>query len=256
MKYLKYLLFITVVISSCKTKKYQINAPVIAKKMNANKVSRKHIAADFNKKTVDAKLNVVFKNNRENQSFSLQLKIEKDKTIWLKGSKVISIFKAKITPNSVQYYSPYAKNYFEGDFSMLKNLLGVDINFNQLQNLLLGQAMAELDQEKQPAKIIDNLYELTPKIESPLLTSLFYINPLHFKLSKQSFTRLEKNQKLDILYPEYLEKEHELFPKNIVINAQKGEKFTHIEMSVRSVIFDTDLNMPFTIPTGYKKLTF
>ena len=49
--------------------------------------------------------------------------------------KFINVFKAKITPDKVRFYSPVEKKYFEGDFSMLEKLLGTKINFQQLQNL-------------------------------------------------------------------------------------------------------------------------
>ena len=99
--------------------------------MPAKKVVRKHISSSFDKKTVDAKLKVAFKNNKNSESFSVRMKMKKDEVIWLKGTKLITVFKAKITPTSVSYYSSYFKNYFEGDFSMLKKLLGTDINFSQ-----------------------------------------------------------------------------------------------------------------------------
>ena len=97
----------------------------IAKEMSAKKVARKHIASNFDKKTVNAKLKANFNNGKLKQSISVSLRMKKDEVIWLKGSKFITVFKAKITPTSVSYYSPFAKNYFEGDFSMIKELLGV-----------------------------------------------------------------------------------------------------------------------------------
>ncbi|MGY0406988.1 MAG: DUF4292 domain-containing protein, partial [Polaribacter sp.] len=117
-----------------------MNAKVVAKEMSAKKVARKHIAASLDKKTIDARLKVRFNNGRTKQRISIHMKIIKDKEIWLKGSKFITIFKAKITPTSVRYYSSLANNYFEGDFLMLEKLLGAKIDFTQLQNLLLGQA--------------------------------------------------------------------------------------------------------------------
>ncbi len=105
-----------------------IDANAIAKEISAKKVAKKHIAANFDRETVDAKLKVNFNNGKTKQSLSVNMKIIKDEVIWLRGTKFITVFKAKITPTSVSYYSPFAKNYFEGDFSMIKKLLGVEIN--------------------------------------------------------------------------------------------------------------------------------
>jgi hypothetical protein len=45
--------------------------------------------------------------------------------------------KASITPTSVSYYG----TYFEGDFSALSQWLGTDLDYNKIQNMLLGEAL-------------------------------------------------------------------------------------------------------------------
>ena len=117
--------------------------------MSAKKVARKHVSANFKKKTIAAKFKVNFNDGITKQSISVYLRIKKDEVIWLKGTKFINVFKAKITPEKVRFYSPVEKKYFEGDFSMLEKLLGTKINFQQLQNLFLGQAILDVKNKKQ-----------------------------------------------------------------------------------------------------------
>lgn len=253
MKIFKYLLVGLLVISSCKSKKI-ITDGIAVEELSAKKVVKKHISENFNKNTIDAKLKVNYKNSKENVGFSVRMKIKKDEVIWLKGNKVISVFRAKITPKKVRFYSPYYKNYFEGDFSMLKKLLGADINFEQLQNMLLGQALTDIKQTKQKVKIAEKSYKLSPKNQPNLFDIFFFINPLHFKLNKQTLVNSFKNERLDISYPAYLKEEGTYFPEKININAKSTKKFTNIDILVRSVVFNTKLKMPFTIPKGYKKI--
>ena len=56
-----------------------IDANVIAEEMSAKKVARKHVAANFDKKTVDAKLKANFNNGKTKQSISVSLKMKKMK---------------------------------------------------------------------------------------------------------------------------------------------------------------------------------
>jgi len=253
MKYVKHFLLIIILVS-CKANKKIIETNAVAKKMSARKVAKKHINANFSKKTVYAKLKVKYIGTKQKASFSVKMKIKKDKVIWLKGTKLITVFKAKITPTSVRYYSPYQKNYFEGDFSMIKKLLGTDINFNQLQNMLLGQAIFNVKRERNEVKIQGNTFVLSPKKQTDLFDVFFFINPSHFKLDKQSLVNVEKNQRLDILYPKYSLKDNEVFPDKIIIKAKKNKKLTVIDITVKSVVFDTKLNTSFKIPTGYKRI--
>ncbi|MEE9406799.1 MAG: DUF4292 domain-containing protein [Polaribacter sp.] len=231
-----------------------IDASIIAKEMSAKKVARKHVSENFDKKTVEAKLKVNFNNGKTKQSISVSMKIIKDEVIWLKGTKFISIFKAKITPTKVSYYSPYAKNYFEGDFSMIEKLLGVEINFEQLQNLFLGQALQNVKEEKQEVHIKDNSYILSPEKQANLFDIFFAVNPSHFKLDKQSIVNSIKNQRLDIIYPSYRLVDDVVFPSEINIKAKQANKFTNIDFTFKTVEFNTDFDVSFTIPNGYKKL--
>ncbi len=254
MRFIKFFLIFAIVFVSCKTKKNMIDASIIAKEMSAKKVARKHVSENFDKKTVEAKLKVNFNNGKTKQSISVSMKIIKDEVIWLKGTKFISIFKAKITPTKVSYYSPYAKNYFEGDFSMIEKLLGVEINFEQLQNLFLGQALQNVKEEKQEVHIKDNSYILSPEKQANLFDIFFAVNPSHFKLDKQSIVNSIKNQRLDIIYPSYRLVDDVVFPSEINIKAKQANKFTNIDFTFKTVEFNTDFDVSFTIPNGYKKL--
>jgi hypothetical protein len=221
--------------------------------MSVKKIARKHIANHFDKETVDAKLKVYYKGPKNRYSFSVKLKMEKDEVIWLKGTKFITVFKAKITPTSVQYYSPLEKKYFEGDFAILEKLLGTEINFKQLQNLLLGQSVFNLKEQKYSAEIISDSYILTPEKQLELFDVFFKMNPTTFKLQEQRISNSDQNQELKIKYNRYIEKSKTLFPGEIVIDAEKNGKRTNIKMDVKSLEFDKKLDFSYRVPKGYKR---
>ncbi len=247
------LTLIIILLSSCKSTK-AVTAASAIKSLSAKKVVKKHLSSNFEGETIDAKLKVRYKDKKEDIGFSVKMKIKKDEVIWLKGTKIITIFKAKITPEKVSFYSPYKKNYFEGDFTMLKKLLGFDVNFQQLQNMLLGQAVLDISEKKQKVDIVNSSYQLHPK-KQPLLFDIFYqVHPEHYKLKKQYLVNQLKAQQLDIEYTDYLKKDDLLFPKQTVITAKEKSKFTNITMEVRSINFNTNLEMPFRIPSGYKEI--
>ena len=219
MRFIKYFVVFVIVFTSCKTKKNLMSTNTIAEEMSAKKVARKHIASNFDKKTVEAKLKANFNNGKLKQSISVSLRMKKDEVIWLKGTKFITVFKAKITPTKVQFYSPFYKNYFDGDFTMLKNILGTDINFKQLQSMLLGEAVMDVKQERQNVTVLKKAYQLSPKKQSELFDLFFTVNPTHFKLDKQAIVNIEKQQRLEVLYPKYIQKENVLFPEKIRIKS-------------------------------------
>jgi hypothetical protein len=256
MRFLILSVVFTILVSSCKSSKNMMVANEMAFETSAKKVAKKHYDANFDKKIIDAKLKVNFDNGKTNQSLNVNLQIEKDKVIYIKGTKFITVFKAKITPNSVSYYSPYAKNYFEGDFSLLEKLLGVEINFDQLQNLFLGQSLLNVKSEKQQLEIVTNKYVLYPEKQSSLFNIFFTINPSHFKLDEQSIVNASKKLRLDIQYSGYNFIQKTIFPENIMIVAKSENTTTNIDLIYKSVVFDIPLNNSFEIPNGYKRIEF
>jgi hypothetical protein len=254
MKFIKYFAVLVIVFTSCKSKKSLVGSDLVSLKMSAKKVAKNHVAANFDKKTIDAKLKASFNNGKLKQSFSVSFKMKKDEVIWLKGTKFITLFKVKITPTSVQFYSSLNKKYFDGDFSMLKKILGADINFDQLQNLLLGQSLMNVRKQKQEVVIQDNSYVLSPEEQEDLFDLFFSVNPSHFKLDKQSIVNSKKNQRLDVFYPSYKIVDDTVFPSEIKIKAKQPGKFTNIDFIVKSIEFDTDVNISFSIPKGYKQI--
>jgi len=253
MKFFKYILIFTITFTSCKSSKKTTDASNV-KITSAKRIVKKHIASNFNEETVDAKLKVDFKNEKQEIGLSVRMKIKKDEVIWLKGTKFITVFKAKITPNKVSFYSPYKKNYIEGDFETLKEILGFEINFNQLQNLILGQTLYDINAEEHSAALVENDYVLKPKKQPELFDILYKINQVHFKLNEQSLMNNEKKQSLNILYPNYKETDNTLFPETIQIKANQKTKASNIGITIRSIIFDEDISIPYKIPEGYQEI--
>jgi len=254
MRYLKYLFVFILVFTACKTKKYALDNSIIAKEMSAKKVARKHVSANFKKKTISAKFKVNFNDGSTKESISVYVRIKKDEVIWLKGTKFINVFKAKITPDKVRFYSPIEKKYFEGDFSMLEKLLGTNINFQQLQNLFLGQAILDVKNKKQNIALEKNAYVLSPKTQATLFDAFFAVHPGHFKLNQQSIVNTLKNQRLDIKYTSYKLVDDEIIPQQINIILKQENKLTIIDLILRSIELNTKINTSFTVPNGYKRM--
>ncbi len=248
MKNLIYILVFCLLYVSCKTVKPKRYEGFLNKNLSAETIVEKHRSSDI--KTIQAKISVDYKGVKEDINFSMQMKLKKDEVIYLKGSKLITIFKMKLTPNRVQFYSPYTKQYFDGDYSLLYDKLGIVANFNQLQNLFLGQAMNGINNDDN-ISISEKSYKLTPKKQLDNYDIFYLINPNHFKLDKQYI--VTNIGKLDVIYPKYLEQDNKTFPKEINIKVN-GKKPSNIYLDFNSIEFNNQFKIPFKIPKNYKPL--
>jgi hypothetical protein len=75
------------------------------------------------------------------------------------------------------YYEKLQRTYFDGDFSLLSKWLGAELDYEKVQNILLGQAVLNLKKGKYNSEIANNLYQLKPKKDVDLFGILFINHP-------------------------------------------------------------------------------
>ena len=248
------ILIILLVIISCKSNKSTTNTTDL-KRLSSNKIINNYNDNAFDQKTVDAKIRAKYQDKKNSMTLVVKLRMEKDKTIWLSATKLgFPIAKVKITPDRVSYYEKWQRVYFDGDFSLLSKWLGTEMNFKEVQNLLIGQSLLDLDDGRYDSQITNNLYELTPKKKNKLFNLLFLFNPSNFKLNSQEISHPEKQQVLTVSYPKYELNKGEHFPKEINIRMKDEKNMTNVNLDYRSVEFNKKLTFPFTIPKGYKEI--
>ncbi len=237
--------------SSCKTTK---STSTSIRAISSKKVIRAHHKAHFSKNTIQAKIKTRYEDAKISHNLTIKLRVKKDEVIWMSASFLgLPVAKVKITPTSVQYYEKIRKTYFDGDFSLINDFLGSDLNFQQFQNLLIGQSIFNLNDGRFNSSINEQSYLLNPKNQAELFEIFYWINPKHYKLNKQELKNKTADQRLSITYFKYQKISNEYFPKNIEIEAFQPKETTRVKMEYRNVEFDKKLRFPFKIPAGYKK---
>ncbi len=247
-------MIILLMITSCKSNKNLSNSTGL-KRLSSKNIIDNYYENAFDQKTVDAKIRAKYQSTKSSMTLVIKLRMEKDKTIWLSATKLgFPIAKVKITPERVSYYEKLQKVYFDGDFSLLSKWLGTELNFEEIQNLLIGQSLFDLQDGKYNSQITNNLYKLTPKGKNKLFDLVFLFNPSNFKLKQQELSQPKKHQFLIVTYSDYEETNGEHFPKEINIRVKDEKKMTNVNLDYRSVEFNKKLTFPFKIPKGYKEI--
>lgn len=254
-KFSKIAVIILLVFSSCKTTKSSVET-IDVSAISTKKLISNYYDNYFKQKTIDARINAKYSDNKSSASISIRMRVEKDKTIWMSASKFgIPIAKVKITPSRVSYYEKINRTYFDGDFSLLSQWLGTELDYEKVQNILVGQAVLNLKKGKYDSAMEKNLYQLTPKDQNRLFGILFFMNPENFRINRQEIRNAEKQQFLSVSYPTYKDINGEQFPENINIRAIDNNNLTTINIEYRSVEFNKKLTFPFDFPNGYKEIS-
>ncbi|WP_299208191.1 DUF4292 domain-containing protein [uncultured Dokdonia sp.] len=254
MKRLLFLLVISVLASCGGTKKATKKATT--EDIATVRLIENHYANSFDFTTLVARTRVRYEDKKSRQTVTVNIRIEKDKKIWMSASILgITGAKALITPEKVSFYEKINKSYFEGDFSFLSQYFGVQMNFEQLQRLLIGQTVYNLREGNYRVDQVDGLYKMAPKKQLALLNLFFYMEPQNFLIKKQQVTQPKDNLSLTINYAAHQLVNGKPFPESIGIQVLENTDQTLIEIEYRSVDVDVPVRFPFSIPSDYKKIT-
>ena len=215
-----------------------------------------HYGNTFEFNTLVARTRVRYQDKKSRQTVTVNIRIEKDKKIWMSASILgITGAKALITPEKISFYEKINRRYFEGDFSFLSQYFGVQMDFEQLQRLLIGQTVYNLRDGNYQVDQVEGLYKITPKKQLDILNLFFFMEPQDFLIKKQQVTQPKDNLSLDVNYTTHQLVKGKSFPKNIAIEVLENTDQTHIDIEYRSVEADVPVRFPFSIPSGYKKIT-
>jgi len=250
-KCVAFALFFLVV--ACKSKKNNTNFTTDLS-ISTKEIINKHLTQnqlDFQTLHINGKTSYSLFN------INLDIRIQKDEIIWINARVpfVGNVAKVKITPDQMSYYSNYFKEYFQGDYVFLSDWLGVELDFQKVQNLLLGQTLYELNPEKFNLQIENNHYQLSTK-KNDLYVGYFF-EPEYFNLTKQLIQQPKTNRKASIEYSKYkIENNINLPYQLILFFTENNDKANRFEVEYKSVELNTDLTFQYEIPTGYREIDY
>lgn len=252
MKYIFYFLTAALLLSSCKSARLGSGSP---EDLATAKIIRSSYDTHPEFETLTARLKVRYKDDNNSQSVGVSLRMEKDETIWISASVLgISLAKAKITPKSVQYYTKVDGSYFDGDFKLLSDLLGTELDFKQLQAMLLGQPLFDLQQKGYTSSPGQQFYLIVPKKQRELFNLFFYLDPQNFTLQQQRLDQQKQDRALTVSYSDYMTQGEGMMPQQVRIRGKEADKTTEIDIDYRKVEFNREVSFPFEIPSGYKEV--
>lgn len=240
-------------IISCKSKAV-ISEATATKSMSAEKVIDNHYDTKKDFKTAYIKADVSYKDEKQSLNVSADIRIKKNEQILLSIRFFgITMAKALITPKEVKYYEKSGNKYFEGDYTTLSKWLGTDLDFQKVQNMLIGQAFDDLNKGKYDSSIEEGLYKLYDKSNKSTEKSFFF-EASQFLIKKQEVSQKAKNRMLKVSYPNHKDYPEVILPTQLIIEALQDNKATKINIEYKSATFNEDLSFPYSVPDGYDRI--
>ena len=245
----KYLFLIfTIGIIGCKSKQAVLSSESLVS-TNQKELIVKQDENPIHFKTLYIKASARYQDNNQSQNVTADIRMEKDSQILISIRVLgITMAKALITKDRVQYYEKIDHTHFDGDFEGLSRWLGTSLDYDKIQNLLTGKALYDLNQMKTNYQMVDNQYVLVNN--DPQLSKTFFFETIEAILTKQVFTSTEKQTTLTLQHQDFKTIESFRLPHQLQIMATKAEQNIQISMEYNTVTFNENFSFPYEVPNG------
>ena len=239
---------------SCGPKKAVVSESGASEAIASSKVIESHYKLKRDFSTVYIKSSARYKDDKQSQNVSAEIRIKKGEQILVSVRFLgITMAKALITPSEVKYYEKIGGKFFEGNYASLSKWLGTDLDFQKVQNMLIGEAMDDLKKGKYKTTIQDDLYKLEDTSNKATAKSFFF-EAANFLIKKQEITQEKQDRMLQVTYPAHKEYNEAILPAQVNIEATQQGKKTTISIEYNSVTFNENLSFPYSVPDGYERI--
>ncbi|MBS7334157.1 MAG: DUF4292 domain-containing protein [Weeksellaceae bacterium] len=259
MKKLALILGLAFAVTSCTSSKVVNNseAPLVSE---STKIINQTLAkkSNFDHLTIQAK--VVADLEEISGDVKATIYVNNGSKIWVNATKFgFTGARALITPDGFSAYEKVGGTYYEGDFSLANKLLKVDfIDYQKLQNLMLGKVFVDLNPTEYTATLDQNQYIVAYNKNSLIQSSpqageyiQTYVFDNGFRLKEAHLKDPKRKMEVEIAYANWMKVGEEEFPKNVKIII-KDKKTRQVDLEYNSFTYQ-ETNTPFSVPSGYKK---
>lgn len=211
---------------------------------------------------VDASTNVDNKSN----NFNANLRMKIDSAIWLSISPAlgIEVARAYITRDSLKFINRINGTFFIGNYAYLNNLLQIEVNFDMIQSILIGNAYLHYTVENYAsAKDEQGLILSTLKkrkirrgseLELPqILTQEIWYSPSQNKITRMEMQDYRPIRRFSVVYPSFITEQEIKVPSRMLIQAQAAKPVS-IDLALSRIAVNQVQNLPFSIPKNYEQI--
>ena len=238
---------------SCKSKAV-LASGTASNSLSSDKIIEKHYDTKVNFSTVYIKSSAHYEDGKQSQNVTAEIKIKKDELILISIRFLgITMAKALITPSEVKYYEKIGGKFFDGNYSILSKLVGTDLDYQKVQNMLIGEALDNLKELKYTTSIEDKWYKLENNSDSNTKKT-YYFEAENFLIKKQEIAQYSQERMVKISYPSHSEFNSIVFPIGLVIDAHQKSEKTNITIDYNTVSFNEELSFPYSVPEGYQRI--
>ncbi len=255
---------------------------------------KRYESNEFKFDWIGMKLDAEFITMGNSQGFKANVRMRRDSAIWITISPAlgIEVFRILVTPDSLWYISkiPDNKYYYKGNFQVISDVVGTDLDFNMLQDLLIGNAIGlDEDEGRFRSEVDNNLHLLISKYkrkirrvvgvddrrlegdtivvnpndprykrtveraEDDLIVSRYWLEPKNYRLVQSVFNDLIKQRTMEVRYSDFHQSGQQFYPSKCLMKTTRFDNRQELTFEINKLVTDKTFDFPFEIPDGFQR---
>ena len=224
------------------------------KNIETNELTKSISKKQLEYKKFRSRVKTTYDDGKRKQQIIINLRMEKSKSIWMSANMIVPIAKLLVTPDKVSFYEKFQKTFFEGDVSFINRQFNTSFEFKDLQNLLMGLPLTDINRGRWETVSHPKYYILIPKSKKLRFRPTFFFDPNNFLLLEQRFMVPGTQQNLTIKYLNHQKLEGEFVPGEVQISLFDGRNLKRVNLEYTRTDFPDRISIPFDIPSGYEPI--
>lgn len=259
-------------LSACKTKKGIIKSKEELKPLvdlhAAPKIYYQQQENELKFSWFSAKADVTVIVDGQSQNFNAVVRIRKDSAIWISINPAlgIEVARALITKDSIKVMNRLNNTYLADDIRNIASFIKADLDYETLQNLLLGNSFDYYNDDRLKTSIENDNYLLSsyrkrklkniinnPSSSQDPIQSI-WIEPTHFKVVRLLLNEFTTQRELDAYYKGFKQIDSSWVAHDVDITI-KAQKNIQAQFTFDKVKLNVPQELPFKIPAKYTRMT-
>ncbi len=283
-------------LASCHKKKDVVSTKEPLRNRAAGFLLRRYEENKYNFDWLGMKIDADFMSMGESQGFKATIRMRRDSAIWISITPALGIemIRVMVTPDSLKYLSkiPEKKFYYLGGFDDVNKLVGVELDFEMLQDMLIGNAIglekdegrfrSETEEDKylliskyrrkvrrivgvDDRKLEDDTIVVNPndpryqrtmrRIEGDegIIVSRYWLEPDNFRLIKSVFNDVIKQRVMEIGYSEFQQDGDQFYPSKCLIMLDNSKDKQELSFEITKISSGKSYDFPFEIPDDFPR---
>lgn len=253
---LLWLALVLLVAVGCKSRRERGSVPIAGERFvsraESAEIRRGMEGARLDYTTFNGRAKSTLRLNKDIHDVTAHVRIRKDEAIWISVTALLGmeVGRLMITPERVQIINRLQSVYVDQPFGYIHRFASEKLDFEAVQDLLTGEVLRSVMDRQASVSAFDHGFVFRGGRED-----LVYELTLDTAY-RASFTALNDaatGQRLTSLY-ENRTAPGRAFPEVLQLSMQADRLDLQIDMAYNRVVFDEDVDMPFSIPPRFEEV--